>query len=87
MNIENLTRAELIELHFAIEKKLGWYGVVTLCAEDVADHIQEQGNSPMPSEADIRAACAYVARKAELDHTHILDWAAEEAIEYSKEQA
>lgn len=89
MNIENLTREELIELHFATAEKLGWYSVMTLCVEDVEAHLKSAEIEPMPSRDDIQAACEYVARKSDMmnDISYIFDLAVEQAIENAEEQA
>lgn len=76
MNLENLNRAELFELYFAIEKKLGWYSIVTLCADDVKDYIEENGLE-MPSDSEIHQACAYVSRKHDESSYPFIEWALE----------
>ena len=83
MNIENLTRAELFELYFAIEKKLGWYGIVILCADDVKNYIEENGLE-MPSDSEIHRACSYVARKHDESSYPFIEWALE-VIKENKE--
>jgi hypothetical protein len=85
MNIENMTRDEQIKLYHQLEKALGWYGVVTLCAEDVKDHMT-QCEMTIPEDEVIKNACAYVSRKAEIDHTFIYEWAAELAIEIQQDE-
>jgi hypothetical protein len=88
MNIENMTREEQIQLYHQLQESLGWYGVVTLCADDVKAHMTER-EMTVPEDEVIKTACAYVARKAEIDHTFEIDWAAELAIEIhqAEEQA
>jgi hypothetical protein len=88
MNIENMTRDEQIKLYYQLEKALGWYGIVTLCVEDVSDYISEN-EMPMPSEAGIAQACAYVSRKHNESSYPFIEWAAELAIEIhqAEEQA
>jgi hypothetical protein len=88
MNIENMTRDEQIKLYHQLEKALGWYGVVTLCADDVKDHMTKR-EMTIPEDEVIKNACAYVSRKADIDHTFIYEWAAELAteIQQGEEQA
>ncbi len=85
MNIENMTRDEQIKLYHQLEKALGWYGVVTLCADDVKD-LMTVREMTIPEDEVIKNACAYVARKAEIDHTFIYEWAAELAIEIQQDE-
>jgi hypothetical protein len=87
MNIENMTRDEQIKLYHQLEKALGWYGVVTLCADDVKD-LMTVREMTIPEDEVIKNACAYVARKADIDHTFEIEWAAELATEiHQGEQA
>jgi hypothetical protein len=87
MNIENMTRDEQIKLYHQLEKALGWYGIVTLCADDVKD-LMTVREMTIPEDEVIKNACAYVARKADIDHTFEIEWAAELATEIQQgEQA
>ena len=87
MNIENMTRDEQIKLYHQLEKALGWYGVVTLCADDVKA-LMAVREMTIPEDEVIKNACAYVARKADIDHTFEIEWAAELATEiHQGEQA
>jgi hypothetical protein len=85
MNIENMTRDEQIKLYHQLEKALGWYGVVTICAEDVKDYMTER-EMTIPEDEVIKNACAYVARKADIDHTFEIEWAAELATEIHQDE-
>ena len=85
MNIENMTRDEQIKLYHQLEEALGWYGVVTLCADDVKAHMTEC-EMTIPEDEVIKDACAHVARKADIEHSFIWDWAAELAIEYQQDE-
>jgi hypothetical protein len=85
MNIENMTREQQIKLYHQLQDALGWYGVVTLCADDVKAHMTER-EMTIPDDEVIKNACAYVSRKADFDHTFIMDWAAELAIEIHQDE-
>jgi hypothetical protein len=78
MNIDNLTREEQIQLYLALEKKIGWYGIVILDVGDVKKHI-EDCEMPMPSDEAIVEACEYVARKNDESAYPFIEWAAERA--------
>ena len=78
MNIDNLTREDQIKLYLALEKKLGWYGIVILGVGDVKEHIKDC-EMPMPSDEDIVEACEYVARKNDESTYPLIEWAAERA--------
>ena len=79
MNIENMNREELITAFFAIEKKLGWFSVATLCVDDVKMHIEQSGEA-MPSDEDIFLACRSVADNAQAEIDCYIEWAAERAL-------
>lgn len=80
MDINTLTREEQTALFFKLEKALGWYSVVTLCTEDVADLIRQSGKD-VPDDDALHMACAYVARKADVDTSYLYDWAIEVATD------
>jgi hypothetical protein len=80
MNIDNLTREEQIQLYLALEKKIGWYGIVILDVEDVKKHI-EDCEMPMPSDEAIAETCEYIARNNTESAYPFIEWAAERATE------
>jgi hypothetical protein len=80
MNIETLSRKEKIELLQALEESLNWHTVATLCMEDVKSYIEEN-ELTMPDDEALKNACSYVAGKAEIDHSHLWQWAYEVATE------
>ncbi len=84
MNIENLTRDEQIQLYYQLEKSLGWYGIVMLCVEDVKQYA-EDNQLPVPSDASIHQACAYVSRKHDESSYPFIEWAMERATEWEGE--
>jgi hypothetical protein len=86
MNLENLTRDEQIQLYYQLEKALGWYGIVTLCVEDVKDYV-ENNQMLMPSDSEIHQACAYVSRKHDESSYPFIEWAVEVIKARQGEQA
>ena len=76
MDIKNLTQDEQIKLYHQLEKSLGWYGIVTLCVEDVKQYVEDNQLS-MPSDERIRQACAYVSRKNDESSYPFIEWALE----------
>ena len=60
--IDNLTRAEKINLINQLQKDIGWYPLLVLCIEDVRNHLEDLGDD-MPSDEALRQSCAYVYRK------------------------
>ena len=86
MNIDNLTEKEKLELLSKLEAYFGWYPVASVCVEDVKEHLEGDEDSPMPTDDQIARACKYVARKAEEDISHLIEWAAEVAQELQEEE-
>jgi hypothetical protein len=85
MDIKNLTRDEQIKLYYQLEKALGWYGIVTLCVEDVKQYVEDNQLS-MPSDERIRQACAYVSRKNDESSYPFIEWALEVVDELNQQE-
>jgi hypothetical protein len=51
----------------------------------VKDYMTER-EMTIPEDEVIKNACAHVARKAEIDHTFEIEWAAELAIEIQQDE-
>ena len=58
-------------------------GVQTCAFRSVKEYLQslDLEDSEVPSDENIRKACKYVARKADVDIIYLIDWAAEVAKE------
>lgn len=80
MNIDHLNNAEKLELLTQLERHFGWFPVASVCVDDVKEYCQRD-DIPPPSDENIRNACKYVARKSDVDIEHLIEWAAEVALE------
>jgi hypothetical protein len=80
MKIDHLNNSEKLALLNQLEQHFGWNPVASVCVEDVKEYFQRDDIQP-PSDENIRKACKYVARKADVDIEHLIDWASEIAQE------
>jgi len=75
-NLDQMTTEELYRLRFELNKKLGFFEMVTLSVDDIKDHLAEVESEISVTDDDIRQALAYVSRKYDgNDYIHALEWA------------
>ena len=85
MTVTQDSRIDIVRRFHEAADELGWFPVLVLCAEDVADTLRSRvSDDEMPSDEDIYAAADRVSRKAELPDAYeaVMDWACELAAEY-----
>jgi len=83
MNIDHLTHQEKLTLLNQLEQHFGWHPVASVCVEDVKEYLEslDLDESEVPNDDQIRRACKYVARKADVDVDYLIEWASEVAQE------
>ena len=87
MNIQDLTVSEKLDLLKQLEQHFGWNPVAAVCVQDVSDHLENLDVDVKPTDEHIAQACRYVARKADIDVSHLIDWAADVAQELAEQGA
>lgn len=85
MNLETMSRDELVSLYLKLEQKLGWYSITMLEVDHVKEQLESLDVDPMPTDQQIHRACAYVSRKHSEECHHLTEWAIDIATQHAAE--